>query len=186
MRHFGATRIPKSPVLGRLNTGISVLQKRAGTQNTGIRDPGIVIPTQPPSTLSDLVDCYNSTFSQLLNIHATLKSKIIRTKPRNPWYTQALKNLNVILNVSVLVLIDLKNFCSATNHYHAAIIKAKRTYNSSLISSSFTNPRQLWKNINTLLHCSSLPALASYDSLSLFSSDTHFAIIHHHIIHAVM
>jgi len=45
---------------------------------------------------------------------------------------------------------DLKNLRSATNHYHAAIIKAKRTYNSSLISSSSTNPRQLWKNINIL------------------------------------
>jgi len=43
--------------------------------------------THPPSTLSDLADCYNSTLSQLLNKHATLESKIIRTKPRNPWYT---------------------------------------------------------------------------------------------------
>jgi len=38
---------------------------------------------------------------------------------------------------------DLKNLRSATNHYHAAIIKARRTYNSSFISSSSTNPRQL-------------------------------------------
>jgi len=38
----------------------------------------------------------------------------------------------------------------------------------SLISSSFTNSRQLWKNINILLHRSSLPyALPFYDSLSL-------------------
>jgi len=40
---FSSTPIPKSPVLGRLNTGISVLQKRAGSRNTGIRDPGIAI-----------------------------------------------------------------------------------------------------------------------------------------------
>jgi len=46
--------------------------------------------THPPSTLTDLVDCYNSTLSQLLNKHAPLKSKITRTKPRNPWYTLAL------------------------------------------------------------------------------------------------
>jgi len=58
---------------------------------------------------------------------------------------------------------------SATNHYHAAIIKAKRTYNSSLISSSSTNPRQLWKKVNKLPCRSSLPALPSYDSLSLLS-----------------
>jgi len=34
--------------------------------------------THPPSTPSDLVDCYNSTLSQLLNKHAPLKSKITR------------------------------------------------------------------------------------------------------------
>jgi len=49
--------------------------------------------THPPSTFSDLVDCYNSTFSQLLNKHAPLKSKITRTTPCNPWYTLALKKL---------------------------------------------------------------------------------------------
>jgi len=127
--------------------------------------------THPPSTLSDLVDCYNSILSQFLNKHAPLMSKIICTKPCNPWYTQALKKLNllnVFLNLSGLVLIhfeDLKN--SATNQYHAAIKKAKRTFNSPLISSSSTNPRTLWKIINMLLHRSSLPALPSYDSLSL-------------------
>jgi len=63
---------------------------------------------------------------------------------------------------------DLKNLRCDTNYYHAAIIKAKRTYTSSLISSSSTNPRQLWKNVNILLHRCSLPALSSYDSLSLF------------------
>ena len=35
--------MPKISVLGRLNTGISVLQKRAGSRYTGFRDPGIAI-----------------------------------------------------------------------------------------------------------------------------------------------
>jgi len=44
MCRFSSTPIPKSPVLGRFNTGISVLQKWSGSRNTGIRDPGIAIP----------------------------------------------------------------------------------------------------------------------------------------------
>jgi len=40
--------------------------------------------THPPSTLSDIVDCYNSTIYHLLNKHAPLKYKIICTKPSNP------------------------------------------------------------------------------------------------------
>jgi len=93
----------------------------------------------------------------LVNITAT----IIRTKPRNPWYTQALKKLAKrhleCIWSRTHSFEDLENLRSATNHYHATIIKAIRTYNSSLISSSSTNPRQLWKNINILLHsgCSS-------------------------------
>jgi len=129
--------------------------------------------TDPPSTLSDLMDCYNLTLSQLLNKHAPLKSKITRTKPRNPWYTLALKKLAKRhlerIWSRTLSFEDLKSLRSATNRYHAAIIKPKRTYNSSLISSSSTNLRQLWKNINILLHRSSLTALPSYDSLSLLS-----------------
>jgi len=81
------------------------------------------------------VDCYNSTLSQLLNKYAPLKSKITRTKPRNPWYTLALKKLKLAqLHLERIwsrthSFEDLKNLrCSATNHYHAAIIKAKRTY----------------------------------------------------------
>jgi len=66
----------------------------------------------PPSTLSDLVDCYNSTLSQLLNKNVSFKSKIIRNKSRNPWYTQALKKLELtkrhLERISGLVLIYLK------------------------------------------------------------------------------
>jgi len=51
--------------------------------------------TQPPSTLSDLVDWYNSTLTPLLNKYAPLKSKITRTKPRHPWYTLALNKLKL-------------------------------------------------------------------------------------------
>jgi len=43
-----STPIPKSLVLGRLNTGISVLQKRAGSRNADIRYPGIAIPIWQP------------------------------------------------------------------------------------------------------------------------------------------
>jgi len=85
--------------------------------------------THPPSTLSDLVNCYNSTLSQRLNKHAPLKSKITRTKPRNPWYILALKKLKLAKRhleriwSRTHLFEDLKNLRSATNHYQAAIIK---------------------------------------------------------------
>jgi len=131
--------------------------------------------THPPTTLSDLVDCYNSTLSSLLDTYAPLKSKVFRAKSPNPWFTPLLRKLKLAKRHLERIWSrshssdDLKNLRSATNHYHAAIIKAKRTYNSSLISSSISNPRQLWTNINKLLHRSTPLALPSCDSLSSLS-----------------
>jgi len=76
--------------------------------------------THPPITLFDLMDCYISTRSQPLNKHAPLKSKIICTKPHNPWYTQALKKLKLAKRHLEYIcscthsLEDLKNLRSAT------------------------------------------------------------------------
>jgi len=92
------------------------------------------IATHPHSTLSDFVDCYNSTLSQLLNKHAPLKSEIIRTKPRNHWFIQALNILELTKRHLERIWSrthsseDLKNLHSSTDHYHAAIVNAKRTY----------------------------------------------------------
>ena len=64
---------------------------------------------------------------------------------------------------------DLKLLGSATNHYHAAVVKAKRNFNISLVSSQVTNPRQLWKTVNKLLHRTLPQVLPSSESLSLLS-----------------
>ena len=49
--------------------------------------------TNPPSSLSELVLCYNSNLSSLLDKHAPLKSKIVSQKSINPWFTSALHTL---------------------------------------------------------------------------------------------
>ena len=51
--------------------------------------------THPPTNLSDLVDCYNSTLATLLNKHAPLKSKILHPKPANHWFTPALNKFKL-------------------------------------------------------------------------------------------
>jgi hypothetical protein len=47
---------------------------------------------------------------------------------------------------------DFKRLSCATNRYHAAIIKTKRTYHASTVSSTVSNPRKLWQTVNRLLH----------------------------------
>jgi hypothetical protein len=41
----------------------------------------------PPSSLLELVDCYNFTRSNLLNKHAPLKIKAVYSRPSKPWFT---------------------------------------------------------------------------------------------------
>ena len=124
--------------------------------------------TNPPSSLFELITCYNSTLSSLLNKHAPLKSKTVTQKPKNPWYTPTLhslksscRRLNRIWNATHSAS-DLAKLRSATNLYHASIIQAKRSYNKSLISSSKSNSKKLWHTINNILLRRTDPALPSY------------------------
>lgn len=131
--------------------------------------------THQPTNLTELVDCYNSTLATLLNKHAPLKCKSLRLKPANQWFTPALNKLKLAKRHLERVWSrshsaeDLRALRSASNHYHSAIIKAKRDYNCSLISSSRTNPRQLWKTVNKFLHRTAVSVLPSSNSLSSLS-----------------
>lgn len=48
----------------------------------------------PPSTLDDLVQCYNTTLSNLLDTHAPLITKTAKKKSK-PWFTAALHSLKI-------------------------------------------------------------------------------------------
>ena len=135
--------------------------------------------TQPPTNLSDLVECYNLTLSNILNKHAPMKSKLLRPKPSNPWFTPALQKLKSTRRHLEKIwsrthsTFDLNLLKSATNHYHASIIKAKKLYNSTLLSSNLTNPKKLWNTINKLLHRIAKPTFPS--SFNLDSLPQSFA-----------
>ena len=95
-----------------------------------------------PPSLSDLVDCYNFTLSSLLNKHAPLKTKTVHSRPSQPRFTSQLhaqktscRQLQRIWTRTHSAF-DLKRLRSAMNKYHAALIKAKRTFHASTVSSS--------------------------------------------------
>jgi len=132
--------------------------------------------TRPPPNLSDLVDAYNSTLTSLIDIHAPLKTKTIRVKPINKWYTPALSALKrhaVTWKTFGFALTHsphhLKLLRSASNKYHSANIAVNKCFNASFIISSSSNTRKLWNSINTLLERKPtplLPSIASSQSLS--------------------
>jgi hypothetical protein len=69
---------------------------------------------------------------------------------------------------------NLDIFCTATNSYRRAIIRAKKVFNSSLISSSSSSsssdPRKLWNSISKLRHRKPVPQLPSTIDFKSLSS----------------
>ena len=91
--------------------------------------------------LEDLLSCYNSTLSNLLNIHAPLITEQ-SSHANNLWFTsyiQAFKTFCRHLEHGYNPTIDpasraeaLTNLKSATHRYHTLVIAAKQKYYSSL------------------------------------------------------
>ena len=135
--------------------------------------------TDPPANLNDLVSCYNSTLTTILNKHAPIKTKTVHSTKSNPWFTpalQALKSARRRLEKnwkSFKTTSNLKLLRQATNFYHKSLLTAKRLYNSNLIAAQQTDSRKLWKTINSILHRDSKRSIptATAEAFSSFFSD---------------
>jgi hypothetical protein len=131
--------------------------------------------TNPPDTLSDLVELYHTTMKDLLDKHAPLLSKQVKSTETNPWFTTELDQLKH--NRRKLEKIwkrthsqtDLLNLRAATTTYHKAIVHAKQSYYANLIDSNASTPRRLWTTINTLLHRNNVTKLPTEQSPSTLS-----------------
>ena len=126
----------------------------------------------PPHDLANLVHCYNSTLTNLLDKHAPLITKTVQSPKSNPWFSPGLKALKRIRRnlerrwKSLPSAANLSALRTASNAYRNSILSAKKLYHSQLITANSSNPRQLWKTINTLLHRSALPSLPNLTSVS--------------------
>jgi len=86
--------------------------------------------THPPRNLSDLVEAYNTTLSSLIDKHAPLKTKTIRAKPINKWYTPDLSTLKSARRHLEKLWLHTRSpnhlnlLRTATNKYHSSIIAA--------------------------------------------------------------
>ena len=128
----------------------------------------------PPSTLPDLVHCFDTTLRSLLDKHAPLVTKV--STVFNPWYSPALRALKKTCRKAenlwkrTRALPDLLHLKSLIKTYNDSIKAAKQSYYSKCVSSSLGNPRRLWNTVNHLLHRRPPSALPTDSSASI--SDT--------------
>ena len=141
--------------------------------------------TNPPQSLSSLIDAYDSTVHSLLDKHAPLVTKTsARHSPSQPWFTDSVRSARSACRRAESVYrsthyrstdpdSDYSIFKRLRNQYHKSVLAAKKAYYSSLVKSSADNPRRQWNTINNILHRRSETILPS--SVSLSALATQFA-----------
>ena len=114
--------------------------------------------TKPASNASDLADQFSSTLRSILDIHAPIKTKTVVQRPHTPWINPEI--LQAKRERSRLERcwrrwkspFDRKKFRAQCNSVRSLISKAKSSFLYNLVTESSTNPRTLWKTLNTILH----------------------------------
>ena len=98
-----------------------------------------VLITDPPSSLSELVTCYNTTLTAILDKHAPVKSKLVTSSKSNPWFTTELRVLKCDRRRcerqwrSCPSSETLASVRKSTNLYNRALLAAKKLYYSELV-----------------------------------------------------
>ena len=94
----------------------------------------------PPDDLNTLVNCYNTTLKSLLDKHAPIQSRHIKTRPRPPWFNEDImqarrdrRKAEKRRRTSGLSS-DLAVFKSKSNYAIYVMNKARRAYYSQFIA----------------------------------------------------
>ena len=93
----------------------------------------------PPAVLTDLVSCYGSTMTSLLDKHAPLQKKTITVRPRVPWFNNEIKEAKRLRRRNERIWrrtgleSDRVKFIKARNHTNHVMEQARRDYYFSLM-----------------------------------------------------
>ena len=105
----------------------------------------------PPESITDLVSCYNTTLSDLLDKHAPLFKKTITVRPRVPWFN--VKHERIWRKTRSEL--DRKRFTKSRNHANHVMEQARQDYYFKFIEENSTDQRRLFKATSALLGNSS-------------------------------
>ena len=108
-------------------------------------------------SLDDLVSCYNSTLSMLIESHAPLKSKTVVNRPRVPWFNDSIKAAIRERRKAERKWRTTKDpthysvFKQKKNHATLLMNQARCTYYNEFIKKNSADQGRLFKAANSLL-----------------------------------
>jgi hypothetical protein len=115
----------------------------------------------PPESIVDLVTCYNTTLSGLLDKHAPLKEKTITVRPRVPWFNVMVKEAKQICRKHERIWrktgseLDRERFAKSRKRVNHVMEQARRDYYLKFIEENSADQRRLFKATSALLGKSS-------------------------------
>ena len=119
---------------------------------------GTDLITSPKTSSADLYDQYHSTLTNLLDIHAPLKTAKHSNRPRNPWITEEIKSAKRLKRQlerrwrQSRSAYDKSRFNHQSNYCNKLFLKAKGDWYTKLVDENKDNPRKLWNSVNKVLH----------------------------------
>ena len=121
--------------------------------------------TDPADTATDLGNQLSSILTNILDLHAPSKTKSIVQRPSKPWINVEILEAKRVRNSlerrwrQTCCPMDRSCFRSQCRIVRRVITKAKSIFLSNLVSESASNPRSLWKSLNSILHRNQMNSL---------------------------
>ena len=144
-----------------------------------------------PNTLDDLVDCYNSTLSSLLDRHAPLLTKRFKIRPLVPWFNNGIKQARKERRRAEKKwrrtgsASEFLEFKSKRNYTTYLMNTARREFFKEFIDNNSSNPKDLFTATKKLLkHDHGVPFPPSDNKLTLANEMGTFFIYKIRTIHA--
>ena len=108
-------------------------------------------------SLDDLIGQYNTTLTSLLNDHAPIRKKVVTLRPANPWLTPEIQKEKVTRRRlerrwrRTRLTVDRELYTQQCAVVCKLIRGAKERYYSELIAELSSDPRELFRTLETLL-----------------------------------
>lgn len=119
---------------------------------------------------SDLINCYSSTLTTLLDKHAPVKTKLITNKPKLPWMSDDIKALKRQRRKAEKkwrdsnLLNDRSTFCKLKNKVVYTMNKARREYYTNFVTENCQDQRKLFRATSKLLKPNTCPVFPDISS----------------------
>lgn len=109
-------------------------------------------------SLDDLIERYNATLTSLLSDHAPIRTKVVTLRPANPWLTPEIQMEKVTRRRlecrwrKTRLTVERELYTQQCAVVCKLIRGAKERYYSELIADLSSDPRELFRTLETLLN----------------------------------